>query len=83
MVPLETNSSKIIMVLSCCRVYTVDARALSHAEFGQGSGSIWLDNVDCTGSETSLISCQANPIGDHNCGHYEDAGVRCEGIRMK
>ena len=77
MVPLETDSSKKIMVLSCYLLYAVDAQALRYAEFGQGIGSIWLDNVDCTGSETNLISCQANPIGDHNCGHYEDAGVRC------
>ena len=54
--------------------------ALGRAAFGQGSGKILLDNVECTGEESQLINCQANPIGVHNCGHGEDAGVRCLGI---
>ena len=53
------------------------ATALSRATFGQGTGQIWLDNVACTGSETRLIDCPANPLGSHNCAHSEDAGVRC------
>ena len=45
--------------------------------FGEGVGQIWLDNVACSGSESRLIDCPANPLGSHNCGHHEDAGVRC------
>uniref|UniRef100_A0A8C6TUH9 SRCR domain-containing protein n=1 Tax=Neogobius melanostomus TaxID=47308 RepID=A0A8C6TUH9_9GOBI len=48
------------------------------AHFGQGSGQIWLDNVNCSGSETYLIGCAHNGLGTHNCGHAEDAGVVCE-----
>ena len=51
--------------------------AVSRAGFGQGSGPIQLDNVQCVGNENSLADCPANPIGIHNCGHSEDAGVRC------
>lgn len=47
------------------------------AGFGQGTGTIWLDNVDCVGSEGTLIQCPANAFGRHNCDHSEDAGVRC------
>ena len=47
--------------------------------FTNGVGQIWLDNVQCTGTETRLIDCPANPIGSHNCAHVEDAGVRCQG----
>ena len=52
------------------------------AYFGQGSGSIWLDSVTCTGSETTLFSCGHLGIGIiRSCSHYEDAGVRCYGIQ--
>ena len=57
--------------------YIIGAVAIQSAFFGQGSGSILLDNVGCTGSETRLIDCPSNPIGVHNCVHSEDAGVRC------
>jgi len=39
---------------------------------------VWLDNVNCVGTETKLIYCQANGIGEHNCNHIEDAGVTCQ-----
>ena len=47
------------------------------AYYGQGTGSIWLDNLHCRGSEISLFSCSSNGIGNHNCGHQDDAGVVC------
>ena len=42
-----------------------------------GSGQIWLDNVECHGTETFLGDCLANPFGQHDCVHRDDAGVEC------
>ncbi|XP_019621859.1 PREDICTED: uncharacterized protein LOC109468065 [Branchiostoma belcheri] len=45
---------------------------------GPGRGKIWLDNVECTEKEDSLLQCQHNGWGVSNCGHGEDAGVICQ-----
>ncbi len=53
------------------------------AAFGPGEGLIFLDTVECTGEESSLSLCPADPLAAHNCGHNEDAAVFCQtGVTM-
>ena len=52
--------------------------AYHRAHFGQGSEQIWVDNLECSGNEYSPFSCSQNTLGQHNCRHSEDAGVRCQ-----
>ncbi|XP_030836819.1 uncharacterized protein LOC115922307 [Strongylocentrotus purpuratus] len=47
------------------------------ARFGKGSGSIFLDKVQCQGTETDIERCDHDGIGVHNCSHNEDASVIC------
>ena len=50
------------------------------ASYGQGKGSIWLDDVSCTGIENRLIDCGHSSFGSHDCYHSEDAGLVCYGM---
>ena len=54
-----------------------DAQALTTFDVPDGTGFIWLDEVNCAGTETKLIDCPANQLGFHNCRHSQDAGVNC------
>jgi len=50
--------------------------------YGAGSGRIWLDNVYCIGTETSIVNCARSTWGRHNCGHSEDVSVSCTTVRL-
>ncbi|XP_074806227.1 scavenger receptor cysteine-rich domain-containing protein SCART1-like [Natator depressus] len=49
------------------------------AAFGQGTGPIWVETLNCRGTESSLWDCPAKPWGESNCGHKENAAVNCSG----
>ena len=52
--------------------------AIGSAGFGQGTGSIWLDSVTCTGNESTLASCSHLGVGvTRDCTHSKDASVIC------
>lgn len=54
-------------------------RAPGAARYNQGSGTIWLERVNCTGKEETLIECPKSAWGEHTCDHSQDASVDCSG----
>ena len=42
-----------------------------------GWGEIWLDDLNCTGKEISLMTCGMRSPGLQDCNHSEDVAIRC------
>ena len=60
----HADSSTIV----CLIVYSVS----------QGTGRIWLDNVNCNGNNTRLSECSHRGWGVLlSCSHYEDVALQC------
>ena len=70
----DINDARVV-----CRElgYPDAVSAPRYARFGQGSGRIWLDDVSCSGNESSIVDCEHRGWGVENCGHSEDASVIC------
>ncbi|XP_061439767.1 lysyl oxidase homolog 3 isoform X1 [Rhineura floridana] len=67
----------------CHHLGFVAATGWTHsAKYGKGVGRIWLDNVNCGGSEKSLVDCRSRGWGNSDCSHEEDAGVICKDERI-
>lgn len=50
---------------------------LPSAYFGQSSGMVMLENVDCSGSENDIASCSSYGWGHSDCTHDRDVAVLC------
>ena len=57
------------------------SRVFRDLTFGEGSGPIFLDRVTCSSKNITLLECDSNPVGVHECSHSQDVGVQCIGMK--
>ena len=74
---VSTNNSNFRSVEMTGVILITAATALTSG-FTNGVDPIWLTNVQCRGAEFRLVECTYT-LGNNNCTHDEDAGVRCTG----
>ena len=62
-----------------CRQLGFDSAVVvrDNAFYGEGSGQIWLNDMNCTGTELTIEDCSYSGWGIENCSHGDDAGVQC------
>ena len=60
-------------------IFCTIALAVYHAAFGQGTGPVFLRYLNCTGRESSLLSCSHR---SGSCSHSVGAGVVCPPCKL-
>ena len=79
-IPFQLWTTVFVLIYAIINILNRRIVAYSRAHFGQGTGSILMDDVMCTGQEKSIGHCAFNGWSNHDCTHFEDAGVDCNGI---
>ncbi|XP_056604070.1 scavenger receptor cysteine-rich domain-containing group B protein-like [Triplophysa dalaica] len=52
--------------------------AIKDANSGQGSGPVWLKDLECSNSESMLRYCSIKEWERDVCEHKDDSGINCE-----
>ena len=55
------------------------AEILSQTYPASPSSLVFLDKVQCTGDENSILECSHSGWGQHKCYHGQDVAIRCSG----
>ena len=46
-------------------------------DYVDGTGKIWLDDLNCKGNEDRLVDCDRSKWAENTCYHDQDVGVYC------
>ena len=57
------------------------AAALSGSQFGESDGPMFLNELDCSDDDTSLLLCpKLSQIGQMSCDYSQLSGAKCFGM---
>jgi len=61
-----------------CRSLGFESNSVGVTNRIYGNGDrIWIDDVDCIGTESSILDCEIGQLGEHDCEHSEDVFLSC------
>ena len=69
----DVNAAKAL----CTHLGFSQGEIRTDAFYGEGTGEIFVNDVECTGDETFLYECKLTRNFDDVCTHAEDVGVVC------
>ncbi|XP_032879301.1 deleted in malignant brain tumors 1 protein-like [Amblyraja radiata] len=72
----DINAGNVVCRVLNCGTARLVTTAVSN---GEATGNIWLDGVNCNGTEPALDQCPAKRWQVNNCTHGEYAEVSCSG----
>ncbi|XP_027689742.2 neurotrypsin isoform X2 [Chelonia mydas] len=52
-------------------------KSASESYLEERTGPIWLDDVSCSGKESTILQCSKREWGKHDCNHQEDVRITC------
>ena len=74
-----SGKQKIIHLFTFCTL-KIKAPEILTSGYESGSGPIFLDQLQCSDSDQSLLECgMGRAVGLHRCSHSMDVGIRCTG----
>ncbi|XP_071141936.1 neurotrypsin-like [Mytilus edulis] len=62
--------------VACRQLGYCSGQMIPAVRINDGQGTIWLNDVNCFGSESELLNCTYT-IDTSNCHHSEDVGIHC------
>ena len=67
--------NKVYCIL--CQLYTLDSAYYTSERFGRGTGPIFMDYINCTGSEVEMWEECSHFTHYYGCSHNDDVGIQC------
>ncbi|KAG6933879.1 protease, serine 12, partial [Chelydra serpentina] len=52
-------------------------KSASESYLEESTRPIWLDDVSCSGKESTILQCSKREWGKHDCSHQEDVRITC------
>ncbi|XP_048585018.1 lysyl oxidase homolog 2A-like isoform X2 [Nematostella vectensis] len=62
--------------------YGTARRVFHDAWYGQSTGKVYMDDVECSGKEKDISECQHKMEWQGNCNHFEDVSLICNAPKL-